>query len=527
VQKTVDVREEVTHIRALGGQAGPQQISVEAVAPSFSGGRKIFRRYENKEVIDESRLTDIAQQLLDEYDGEPRALTVEATVFGERLELGDTVRVVYPEGNVDRDLRVRELRTRFDADGVTQQVTFSNRDLSREQRSQKRRDDIQRFNRGFGGFVDRDNLSSGFAVAGDGTPQTLVVPNFPDDVVSEESVELFVQGRAWRSPVTATGHSHSVDVTHPSHNHSVSVNHPSHDHSVDVTHPNHNHNVSVNHPSHDHGVSTTAAANDSPATTSFDNSDSGSVNVPEGGSKTIATFSPTSETFLSVATIHLRKFGFDIDVVTVTARVQGGDIIGTNQVEFSENQADTGLTYVFPGDSSGETLEINLFGVNLDNDPVNINFDVNFMSMGTHTHNVSDTTTTELGTTLSETTTSELGTTSTDTTTTELGTTETQTTTSELGTTSTDTTNSEIDFSPQVINEFSGSSFFPTDIDVTVNGSPVTTLSGNATGGFQATVDLSGELEPGQNTISATPTGQRGSLNLTLSTELFRRGRTQ
>jgi len=62
---------------------------------------------------------------------------------------------------------------------------------------------------------------------------------------------------------------------------------------------------------------------------------------------------------------------------------------------------------------------------------------------------------------------------------------------------------------------------------VSVNGSPVTTLSGNATGEFQTTVDLSGELEPGQNTISATPTGQRGSLNLTLSTELFRRGRTQ
>jgi len=129
------------------------------------------------------------------------------------------------------------------------------------------------------------------------------------------------------------------------------------------------------------------------------------------------------------------------------------------------------------------------------------NVSTTFYASGQHTHDVSisDTSTTALGTT--------------------------ETSTTALGTTETESTTNVTDFDAQVIDTFNGNSYYPSSVEIRVNGTIVTTLTGDSTADWQETVDLIGELTPGQNTITATPTGSRGSLNLTLSSQLFRTGR--
>jgi len=197
--KTVDERENVTHVVGLGGQSGPNQLRREAVAPSYNGGRKIYRRYENKEIIDGSRLQDTIDELVREYDGEPRSVDVETTVYGEELALGDRVRVRYAEEDLDRQLRVVRLTDRIGRGGRERRVTLSSRSLTRESRRQKRNDDLQRFNRGYGGFVDRDNFRAverqpvGASLAATGEYP------YPDDVVREETAELTVRSLPYRA----------------------------------------------------------------------------------------------------------------------------------------------------------------------------------------------------------------------------------------------------------------------------------------------------------------------------------------
>jgi len=178
--KTVDVREDVTHVRVLGGQSGPYQVLAEAVASSYSGGRPIWKRYPKKEIIDQPRTQQIADTLVTEYDNEPRSIEVQCTVFDEDLQLGDSVTVDYPEENINRKLKIVSLTTKITRRGYLLLCTLSNLPLAREDPETKRNDDIETHNRGYGGFVDRDQTTSGWNAAGDGTPQTLEIVDWPD-----------------------------------------------------------------------------------------------------------------------------------------------------------------------------------------------------------------------------------------------------------------------------------------------------------------------------------------------------------
>ncbi|OYR79323.1 hypothetical protein DJ84_18385 [Halorubrum ezzemoulense] len=198
-RKTIDEREDVTHVLGLGGESGPYQLTATAVADSYSGGREVWRRYKNKEIIDETRLQNIIDQQVAEYDGEPRSLTVEATVYDEDLELGDRVAVEYPEENISRQLRIVSLRKSFTERGRELLVTLSNRLLTRENRDSKRNDDLQRLNRGFGGFVDRDNFRAVERQPVTGDANATGEYDYPDDVVREDVAELTVRSIPYRA----------------------------------------------------------------------------------------------------------------------------------------------------------------------------------------------------------------------------------------------------------------------------------------------------------------------------------------
>jgi hypothetical protein len=442
--KTVDQRENVTHVRVLGGQSGPDQVTAEAVSSNYSGGRKVWRRYENKEIIDPTRAQDVADELIADYENDPRSVEVRCRIYDSQYQLGDTVTVDYPEENINQDLRIVSLTKEITRRGFIILATLSNRGIARENVGEtKRNDDIQTHNRGHGGFVDRDQVTSGWNAAGDGTPQTLEVFNWPDDIVEEKTVTLGVQGRAWRSPVDPLSHEHSVSIS---------------DTSTD--------NSDLNN------------VEDSGTDLSTEPLSAGS------GWTTVDTFTLNSSPPISALHAHIGLQDPSDDYSAIDARLfdqtaQEYYPLLSNAPTNSGVLQNIGeyifVTAVVPSDVSGHTFEWQL-ETNFGNS--SITYTSWFQTIGKHTHDVSDTT----------------------------------------------TTGTKVGLNPEVITTFNGNSYYPTDVEIKVNGTTITTAAGNNSQKWQETVDLSGELSPGQNTIAATPTGQRGSVNLTLASELFRRG---
>lgn len=530
--KTVDERDNISHLLMLGGEAGPYQQEVAIVpdtdttdyskydnvetytASNWSSGDRIdFDKYKNKESIKISRLTEIGLTLIDEYDGEPRSLDVETIVYGHDFDLGDRATISYTKENVDRQLRIVSVTTRVDTDGRVQKCTFSTRIVTRRDRDNERAKHTESFARGFGGFIDRDQVTSGWDGAGDGIAQTLEIPRWPDDIEREDIVELTIQGRPWRSPVSGAGHSHDVSVTHPSHSHSVSVNHPQHAHSVSVTHP-----------SHSHGVSTTSSA-----TSGGFVSEIVSPLVSASGDDVLS-----SDTMTTLASLDASP---SLDYWPYYLLVSIGIANETTDVTYFDGYVhappkDTGFTYdltdvirldgsdldnftstiPFWFNPNSRYIEVNVAITEVTGSDVPISYDIRMFGGHPHEHDVSTTSSSELGTTTSETSSTELGTTSTD------------TSTNELGTSETATSDSVTAFQPGIVDSFGGTTYYPTDVDIVVNGTTITTLTGDSTANWQETIDLRNQLTPGSNTIEALPTGQRGQLNIHLYSELFRRG---
>ncbi|PCR89327.1 phage tail protein [Natrinema ejinorense] len=466
--KTLDIREEVTHVRALGAQDGPDQRTAEAVVSGYSAGeRPVWRRVEDKEIIDQDRLEELAQTQVQEYDGEPRAIEVQATVFGVDLALGDRVDVDYPEENISRSLRVVTLTTRWDGQGKTQQVTLSNRFRTRSsnQGDAKRNTDLQKFNRGYQGFVDRSQATSGWNPAESGTPQTLEIPNWPDDIVKEQTVELTVQGRAWRSPVESVGHEHKFSWRHS--------------HGVDTTSSNNSDYQTV--------VATGRAGYSSPQT--LDDSWSTIGSVPTSGSFSV----DTSEVAVVAALTPTNSPG-GMGVRSLSVRLKNDssgdyypDSDGIRVREITESPIP------FPALEAPENANGDSYSLEATTDftseygSLDIAVAAGYWADGQHVHGV-DSTTTEGGV-------------------------------------NQDTTSSEAAFQPGVTTTFNGSEYYPSDITITVNGTQIATISGDNTTSWEETINLTGELQAGSNTITAEP-ADRGELNLVLSSELFRRGRT-
>ncbi|SNZ18181.1 hypothetical protein SAMN06269185_3282 [Natronoarchaeum philippinense] len=410
---TEDAREDVTHIRGFGAQSGPDQITATATADSYNGGRPNWKEYENKEIKAVSRLQRIIDQRINEYDGEPRHLDIDTSAVGVDVALGDRVTVQIPEENIDRMLRVISRRSVLGTAGAVLKLVTSNRLLTRDDQNQKARKDLQRFNRGYQGYVDRNTAPYGPEVAGDGNPREIIVPDWPDDIVDEQFVNLVVQGSAWRSPVTPLSHDHSVSIA--DHSHSVSIS--GHQHEVDI-------------PGHQH----------------------------------------------------------DYEQAVLDHRHTHNDYeFQTGQTDGHDHSYQNGFGYVTLQDGTFTRASGGVLGGSWS----------------------TTSTTTESGGSTTETTKSGGATT---------------TTTSDGGGTTT-TTDSSVPLSPEITTTFQGNSYYPTDVTISVNGTDITTVSGDSSSSWSETVDLTGELTPGQNTITATP-ATRGQINLILSSELFRRGRS-
>jgi hypothetical protein len=366
-------------------------------------------------------------------------VTVKATVVGEDLQLGDRVTVRLPDRDIDRLMTITRLIERFGQRGRELVVTLKNR-LVDDDAMTSGRESLQRFNRGYQGFVDRNQTSSGWNVAGDGTPQTLEIVAYPDDIVTEERVDLQVQGRAWRAPLDITSHTHDVPFT------------------------------------------TTSASNSEFTAVVEETSSLQTANIDSSLWTSVGSITPSSDT------AELRAFGSikidSNDASTVKARLRNittGETYGEQFFNLGDNSINSQIVpggfcyFTDPSNTNGETLQLEFR-------PEAGGFDVvvgtYYVGIGKHTHDVSKTA----------------------------------------------TSTAQNNGTAKVVTSFGGQTFYPRDVDIRANGTLVATISGNANSGFTETVDLTGELSAGQNTIEAEPTAERGSLNLNLATELFRRG---
>jgi hypothetical protein len=434
---TEDSRDPVTHIRGLGAQQGDQQVTATDTIASYStGDRKVWRKYENKDIVEQSRLQEIVSRLADEYDAERRRVTVEAGLVDVDVSLGDRVTVDLPENDINRLLRIVSLREIIDS-GRRFIATLTNREVERGG-AKKRRDDLQRFNSGWQGFVDRDVDSYGWQ------PVTATVNAqrpypYPDDVAREDVAEVVVNSipyRAYSSGGAAGGdHFHQVPVTITS------------------------------QPQTDSDKVEEAASSFS------------STFIDDTSFEVLTTISPTNS--CERLNVNLEQLGLsntvglewrlyntdtfeyfpDDSVATVNTRAPAGSISSTR--------------IDIPADVSGDNIEVQ---VQSDDSSSAVTPRVVWWTDGEHIHGVDDT----------------------------------------------ETTDASGDHTHPVepgLEEFPAET--ASGVDLVVNGNTVATDIGS--GEFTTTVDISGQLTAGDNTIEAV-SDTLGLINLTVRTQLFRQG---
>lgn len=137
-------------LRLLGSGEGDAQVVVNVTAPTFQGGdREVWDTLSFKDVSAASTLTEIGTELVKEMGEE--AIEVNATVKGVTVSLGDTFRVLYPEEDVDHELRVVGVTSVISNEGRFYEATLSNRQLSRRNIQERVVTDVERLNRGSSG----------------------------------------------------------------------------------------------------------------------------------------------------------------------------------------------------------------------------------------------------------------------------------------------------------------------------------------------------------------------------------------
>lgn len=422
-------RDPVTHVRGLGAQQGTEQVEASAVVSSYSSGdRQVWRKYTNKDIVQADRMQEIVDRLAAEYSSERRRLRVEAKLVDVDVGLGDRVQVTLPSHDIDRMLRITEFTEVLDS---SQQyvVTLTNRDVERGG-DRKRRDDLQRFNAGDQGFVDRDTDAYGWQPVTASVNARRPYP-YPDDVVAEQVAEVTIDSIPYRaySQGAASGG----------------------------------------------GVATTTAENTEQSQVVSSQSDQQNQSI-ETFWQTISTYSTTALTAESYVPYGFKMTSDEITQVYVRVydSAAGEYYPGPNGNVHYLTAAQSGSAFAadgqsgmiaVPGDASDKNLELQVKA----DTSISMNIVSYLIGRSVHEHNI-------------------------------------------------DLPSHTHDPQPGLI-EFSGET--ASGVDLIVNGTVVATDVGS--GQFSETVDVSGYLTAGENTIEAS-SDSLGLVNLTVQTQLFRSG---
>jgi len=191
-------RRDVTHVTVLGAGQGNSQARVTVQSADFDGGRRVHEYISQKFGRREQNLEKYAKRRLAEIESSPQHVEVDLTVPIQEqfLFLGDDVSVTLPERGLDLDLRVVDIAKRYDTDGALQDVTLSNRRTARPNdptRTTER--DVRTLEVGEVSFINSNRRRTGFVQTDVGESQTLVLADYPSDIVAEQRVDLIIQGR--------------------------------------------------------------------------------------------------------------------------------------------------------------------------------------------------------------------------------------------------------------------------------------------------------------------------------------------
>lgn len=242
--------EDVTHLRVLGAGEGNHQKVVNFVpnddsgsydekrtyqnAEWTSGDRKKWKVISNKDLTDLTALEEWGRNKITDINSDPY-IDVETAVRGVDVTLGDTFHVLYPEEEVDHEMRVVQMTEVISPSGTEFEVKMSTRKASRVNDSSKDRQDIQRYNKALEGNAVPINASGGRQpVNSDNRYQFQFY--YPGEVEYEHRLNVRVMGLPYRaySQGSAAGgdHTHAVEVTHPSHAHTITSQEFSHTHTL-------------------------------------------------------------------------------------------------------------------------------------------------------------------------------------------------------------------------------------------------------------------------------------------------------
>ncbi|UBF23114.1 baseplate hub [Haloarcula virus HCTV-16] len=497
--KRVGGSERVTHLRMLGEGEGEAQIQAEIVADSYSpGDRQRWDTYINKDISDEDTLREQGQTLLEELQNP--YIEIKATVKSVDVELGDRFRVLYPEEEIDTDLRVVEQTRRVTPDGVLHDVVLSNRANSRETEAEKEVRDVDRYNTSFEGSPVTYSTNGGRQpVSPDHDYEFSVY--YPEEVTHEHRMKLQVKGLAYRafSRGAAEGggeHSHEVEIDVPSHTHDLNVSDHTHDIPIQVTTPSDapdaNNAAPLDIGTSRGGTGTFTRQLDYPAVNGDGTTGLVFLNVSYSDTNVNDSFGVLQ------TTIENQDTGTTIYEDTVSIGFDPGENL---QLVLTETGADL----------NGDTLQFS-FDVQSSGADGSFRFSYGAVLIGDHQHQLDAITTSDADGGFIETT--EGG----------GGVLESRTTTTESG-------DHDHDPLPGIIERFTledenGDEFvdrlYPENVDVEINGQQLGLSMGDGENEFEETVDISGRLqEGGFNTIRLT-SDSIGHLQAHLDLDVYR-----
>jgi hypothetical protein len=480
-----------THLTLVGAGEGTHKRYVNAVPESDPdtydnevrydagtawepGDRNKWDTLYNKTEVDESSLASEARSLASEVT--EREITVVASVKGEDIALGDTIRVEKPRDDIDNDLRAVVVRRIDDKDGLRLECNFSNRKKIRENSGDTTEEMVERQGQAFEGTPVTVTTGGGRQPV---TPTLNYEFDFyyPAEVEYEHRVKLFVKGLAYRAYSSGAASSGGF------HDHGFTIDIPDHDHDVDVTHPNHGHPIDIN---------TTSDAG-KPDVDFADSGDSIQLGATNGTTTTVDLDMPfvDGEGAYAVILVGYANQPDTTDGNQLVPNITMTNLDTNNQFYFQS------LSGLFPGEY-GNTIAVNTGDIENDtieveleqdsSDAVAMKLDASGYIVSEHDHplNIDSTSDTALGTTNTETSVDGGG-------------------YFESTTTGTRTPEHTHPADPGVIESFPDGTYFPGDCDVLVNGSSVGLSVGDGSGPFTELVDLEGELVPGQvNTVEVT-----------------------
>lgn len=218
------IREDVTHLTVLGRGKGTEQVEATAVAPSYAAGdRRVGRVHPDKTIVEQTRAQSLADELIAEYDGAPEYVEIETELVPSLdPSLGDTYTINLPEYSVNTDLRIIMLERIIDSAGERFRALLSNRTLTRETRGEQQTRSVDEFGSGDPGQYYALVSGEGWDAVGNGEPYEWTFYR-PQNTIGEYRAKLRLESREYRLRADQVGHTHDVSVTHPSHSHNVST----------------------------------------------------------------------------------------------------------------------------------------------------------------------------------------------------------------------------------------------------------------------------------------------------------------